>query len=221
MRRVSAMRALFSILAHTAPSLHHHQCVLSSSAYYVYGLHVLCDLAGSLRVRALLRFDDGAERGMVLTSLKERLGSVLQQQRQHHGFTQSELAERANLSLKYLGEVERGEANVTVDALERIAAALEWDPWELFNNERTPISQSVHQLLIAELTSARQRLQTVIDWLLALDPATRPNVPPSLDPRKPGEGARAASPLVTTTATATAVQGQAQARRRALPRRTR
>jgi transcriptional regulator with XRE-family HTH domain len=138
---------------------------------------------------------------------------VLQQQRQHHGYTQSELAERANLSLKYLGEVERGEANVTVDALDRIAAALEWDPWELFNNERTPISQSVHQLLIAELTSARQRLQTVIDWLLALDPATRPKVPASLE-RKPGEtGAPAVPPLVAAAA--------ARRGKRALPRRAR
>jgi transcriptional regulator with XRE-family HTH domain len=140
---------------------------------------------------------------------------VLQQQRQHHGYTQSELAERANLSLKYLGEVERGEANVTVDALERIAAALEWDPWELFNNERTPISQSVHQLLIAELTGARQRLQTVIDWLLALDPATRPNVPAALDQRKPGEAGATVPPLVAAAA------AHRQGRRRALPKRAR
>jgi transcriptional regulator with XRE-family HTH domain len=108
-----------------------------------------------------------------MSTLKERLGQVLQEQRHRHGDTQAELAERANLSLKYLGEVERGEANVTVNALERIATALEWDPWELFSNERTPISQSVHQLLIAELTSARQRLQTVIDWLLAFNPAAQ------------------------------------------------
>jgi transcriptional regulator with XRE-family HTH domain len=101
------------------------------------------------------------------------LGTLLQARRHVCGYTQSELAERANLSLKYLGEVERGEANVTVDALERIAIALEWDPWELFSNERTPVSQGVHGLLVAELTAARDRLETVIDWLRAVDPATR------------------------------------------------
>lgn len=104
--------------------------------------------------------------------LAERLGGLLQQQRQQHRLTQSEVAERSNLSLKYFGEIERGEANVTLDALERIAAALEWDPWSLFSNEATPISQSVHRLLVVELTGARQRLQAVIDWLLALDPTT-------------------------------------------------
>jgi transcriptional regulator with XRE-family HTH domain len=103
---------------------------------------------------------------------------MLQQQRQHHGLTQFELAERANLSLKYLGEVERGEANVTVDALERIAEALEWDPWELFNTDRTPISESVHTLLVGELTSARQRMAMVIEWLTALDPLGRTKAPP-------------------------------------------
>jgi transcriptional regulator with XRE-family HTH domain len=38
--------------------------------------------------------------------------------------TQEKLAERADLSGKYLGEVERGMVNISVDALARLARAL-------------------------------------------------------------------------------------------------
>lgn len=109
-----------------------------------------------------------------ITVLRSRLGAMMQRQRQRLGLTQAVLAERAELSLKYLGEIERGEANVTVEALERVAAALNWDPWELFSLDRRPISQNVHQLLLAEITYTRQRLQALADWLAALDPALRP-----------------------------------------------
>jgi XRE family aerobic/anaerobic benzoate catabolism transcriptional regulator len=39
--------------------------------------------------------------------------------------TQDALAERAGLSQKYLGEVERGIGNITVELLGRVAVALE------------------------------------------------------------------------------------------------
>jgi XRE family aerobic/anaerobic benzoate catabolism transcriptional regulator len=41
------------------------------------------------------------------------------------GLTQDVLAERAGLSQKYLGEVERGIGNITVELLGRVADALE------------------------------------------------------------------------------------------------
>lgn len=105
--------------------------------------------------------------------LAQRLGALLQRRRRQLGLTQAELAERASLSLKYLGEVERGEANVTIDALDRIATALGWNPWSLFASATPPISQQVHQLLVSELSGAQHRLKTVVDWLLAIDPAQR------------------------------------------------
>ena len=38
--------------------------------------------------------------------------------------TQEKLAEKSNLSYKYLGEVERGIVNISLDSLVRIAKAL-------------------------------------------------------------------------------------------------
>jgi hypothetical protein len=58
--------------------------------------------------------------------------------------------------------------------LERIAAALEWDPWELFSSDPAPISAAVHGVLLKELVNVLGGLQRVLDWLKALDPSTRP-----------------------------------------------
>ncbi len=40
------------------------------------------------------------------------------------GWSQENLAEKANLHHNYIGDIERGEENVSVDALMRIATAL-------------------------------------------------------------------------------------------------
>lgn len=52
------------------------------------------------------------------------LGETIRAHRKQVGFSQEKLAEKANLSPKYLGEVERGIVNVSVDSLARMAKAL-------------------------------------------------------------------------------------------------
>jgi transcriptional regulator with XRE-family HTH domain len=52
------------------------------------------------------------------------LGKTIRRYRERAGLTQEQLSEKADLSAKYLGEVERGLVNISVDALLRIANAL-------------------------------------------------------------------------------------------------
>jgi transcriptional regulator with XRE-family HTH domain len=106
-----------------------------------------------------------------MTSLRERLGLALQRQRQVHGLSQSQLAKLAKLSLKYVGEIERGEANVSMDALERLTTALEWDPFELPLREQDTLPEGVRTLLLAELTHMQHLVQTAIGWVQTLDAA--------------------------------------------------
>ncbi|ENI4023107.1 helix-turn-helix transcriptional regulator [Pseudomonas aeruginosa] len=47
------------------------------------------------------------------------------------GFSQEELAERTDVHRTYVGMLERGEKNVTIYNIERIAQALETEPWTL------------------------------------------------------------------------------------------
>lgn len=53
------------------------------------------------------------------------LGKRIQGLRQKAGITQQQLAEKADLSIKYLGELERGRGNPTLSSLVNLAAALE------------------------------------------------------------------------------------------------
>jgi transcriptional regulator with XRE-family HTH domain len=105
------------------------------------------------------------------TTLRERLGVAIQQQRRVHGLTQTQLAQLANLSLKYVGEVERGEANISMGALERLTTALEWDPFELPLREQDTLPEGVRTLLLAELTHMHHLVQTAIGWVQTLDAA--------------------------------------------------
>lgn len=45
--------------------------------------------------------------------------------------TQEELADRASLSMRYVGAIERGDVSASVTVLGQIAEALEVDPAEL------------------------------------------------------------------------------------------
>jgi transcriptional regulator with XRE-family HTH domain len=55
---------------------------------------------------------------------RKRLGEALRRCRQRAGLSQEALAEKADLSPKYVGEVERGLVNISVDSLLRLANAL-------------------------------------------------------------------------------------------------
>jgi len=52
------------------------------------------------------------------------VGQHIRTYRKQAKLSQEQLAERASLSYKYLGEVERGIVNVSLDSLMRIAKAL-------------------------------------------------------------------------------------------------
>ena len=68
-------------------------------------------------------------------SVRLRLGRNVQQFRRLRGFSQEHLAERAFTSLKGIGRIERGEVNVTIDVLTRIAASLGVDVCDLLESD--------------------------------------------------------------------------------------
>ena len=64
-------------------------------------------------------------------ALRLRVGRAIQRLRLARGYSQEKLAERARSSGKYIGAIERGEANAGLNVLGRIASALAVDPSDL------------------------------------------------------------------------------------------
>ena len=71
---------------------------------------------------------------MVAMDLKDAMAINVRRARQAQGLTQEELADRAGLSSRYLGSIERAAVSATVTVLGRIADALKTDPRDLIES---------------------------------------------------------------------------------------
>jgi transcriptional regulator with XRE-family HTH domain len=69
--------------------------------------------------------------------LKEVMARNLRRTRHEKKLTQEELADRAGLSMRYVGAIERGDVSASVTILGRIADALEIEPGELLKDTST------------------------------------------------------------------------------------
>ena len=69
---------------------------------------------------------------MTARSAKSTFGSTLRELREQRGYSQEELAERAQLHRNYVGGIERGERNVGLENIVKLAKALAVPPGSLF-----------------------------------------------------------------------------------------
>jgi transcriptional regulator with XRE-family HTH domain len=76
------------------------------------------------------------------TLLQRNLGDVIRAERLALNLSQEELAERCRVHRTYLGSVERGERNISIQNVARIANALNTRVWKLIRaaeeNKATP-----------------------------------------------------------------------------------
>ena len=66
-----------------------------------------------------------------MTALRSKLGRAIRRLRRDAGYSQESFADRCKLHRTYMGAVERGETNISLDNLERIAKALNLTVGEL------------------------------------------------------------------------------------------
>jgi transcriptional regulator with XRE-family HTH domain len=63
---------------------------------------------------------------------RKMIGDAIRLHRKSAGLTQEKLAEAVNLNPKYLGEIERGEKIISIEALLRIAKVVKIPTMEFF-----------------------------------------------------------------------------------------
>ena len=92
-----------------------------------------------------------------MAAIREILAQNIKNHRQKLGITQSELAEKANISTNFVGMIEQKRKYPTPEVLDRIAAALKIEPTELFVD---PLSTS------EEMDRIYQKIGKNIDQLI-------------------------------------------------------
>lgn len=101
------------------------------------------------------------------------MGENIRQLRKERGWSQEELGERATLSYKFVGEIERGMVNPSLDSLLSIANALTIEIAKLFLTERLSVLTSAE---IANIQSAMVVLNNIFasaEGKRAYPPGTR------------------------------------------------
>ena len=71
-----------------------------------------------------------------MADLKEIVAINVRRLRYNRGWTQEDLADRVGLSARYVGQIERAQASMTITVLGRIANALKVDAGELVKRTR-------------------------------------------------------------------------------------
>jgi len=82
-----------------------------------------------------------------MTWVQHRFGATVRELRELRGWSQEQLAGRAELNRSYLGEVERGDAMPSLATIEKIATALALSPADLLGRceARAPASTAENQ----------------------------------------------------------------------------
>ena len=100
-------------------------------------------------------------------SLMYKLGVKIRTLRKRAGLTQEQLAEAAEVSVNFIGYIERGERAVSIKTLDRIAKALEVTPRNLFEFSEGDIDESSYEALLKELRKCTQDDLLVLTKLAA------------------------------------------------------
>jgi transcriptional regulator with XRE-family HTH domain len=103
-------------------------------------------------------------------SLRDLIGTCIQQHRLQARLTQADLAEKTDLSLKYVGEIERGEANIRIDTLDRLVRGVGWDVARSLGQGPQTLNDGIRRLLRSQLEDVGQYIVEVMRWLDALKP---------------------------------------------------
>jgi transcriptional regulator with XRE-family HTH domain len=109
-----------------------------------------------------------------MSNLPNIIGERLRNLRKERGLSQEELAHLASLHSTYIGQLERGEKNATLESLEKVTEALGISLGELFRFVQTTtdehsftLSKIINRLQVRSLEDQKtvlKLLDLILDW---------------------------------------------------------
>lgn len=106
-----------------------------------------------------------------MNSIRKLLGQRIRTLREQSGWTQEQLAERADLHPNYIGQIERGLKNVSLDNIHKLAVGLRINLSQLFNFEdhelpapSSRIVQMLQQCSNEDLDFLMQHIEQLLNW---------------------------------------------------------
>ncbi|WP_419784291.1 helix-turn-helix domain-containing protein [Maridesulfovibrio sp.] len=97
----------------------------------------------------------------------EIVGKNIRKLRKGLNLSQQQMAEQVGISYKYLGEIERGEVNLSVEILMKISNSFQIEPGNLLaSNERGHSNLLEAQVVLGEFSN--EQLELALDLLKAL-----------------------------------------------------
>jgi transcriptional regulator with XRE-family HTH domain len=102
--------------------------------------------------------------------IKELLGKRVRELRKKRGLTQEQLAEKANVDVKYLGNIERGKENPTIGILEKLAEALSVKLHQILDFEHELQGERLLRRHIAQILDRcdERELQRILRLVIAI-----------------------------------------------------
>ncbi|MFF3924003.1 helix-turn-helix domain-containing protein [Paenibacillus lactis] len=107
----------------------------------------------------------------MLNSIRKLFGQRIRTLREQYGWTQEQLAERADLHPNYIGQIERGLKNVSLDNIHKLAVSLRMDLSQLFDFEdhefpvpSTRIAQILQHCSEEDLDFLMQHIEHLLKW---------------------------------------------------------
>lgn len=106
-----------------------------------------------------------------MSNISISIGERLRRRRIDLGYTQEHLAELADLHPTYIGQVERGEKNITIESLEKICFALNYSMDELFYNihamdSKNKEAKACYDLIIEQPLKDQKKLCVIIENII-------------------------------------------------------
>lgn len=96
-------------------------------------------------------------------SIQERVGARVRELRKARGWTLEQLAERADKHYTYIGGLERGDRNVTLEVLHAVAKALEVPLQHLFQLAPHPLETKLNASWVDILSAIERGFRATID----------------------------------------------------------